>query len=106
MRKMLHLHLYDFFKLYGIQNNTREVAVSVRAGGFTFFKNDAGLGKEGRIDGKLGVESPIMVLDDVGCGAFAYTQVKKHFKLAFELMQSRGFLSESLLKLIINPEMF
>ena len=69
---MLHLHLYDFFKLYGILLNTREIGVSVRAGGFTFFKNDAGLGKEGRIESKLTVESPIMVLDDIGCGAYAY----------------------------------
>ena len=86
LNKMLHLHLYDFFKLYGIQTNNKEVGISVRAGGFTFFKNDAGLGKEARIEGKLCVESPIMVIDDVGCGAFAYGQVRKHFKLAFELL--------------------
>ena len=86
--------------------NTREVGISIRAGGFAFSKNDAGLGKEGRAEGKLAVESPIMVIDDVGAGAFAYSQVKKHFKLAYEILQTRGFLSESLLKLIIDPEMF
>ena len=53
--------------------NTREVGISIRAGGFAYSKNDAGLGKEGRAEAKLAVESPIMVIDDVGAGAFAYS---------------------------------
>ena len=79
------------------------MGVSIRAGGFTFYKNDENIGKDGRFDGKLFVESPIMALDDVGCGAFNYGLVRKHFKLAVEILQTRGFLSESLLQLIINP---
>lgn len=103
---MLHIHLMNFLKLYGETLNTREVGISIRAGGFAYYKNDEGLGKDGRLESKLMVESPIQVLDDVGAGAFAYAQVKKHFNLAANLLRTRGFLSESLLKLIIDPNMF
>lgn len=103
---LLHIHLFEFFKFYSQRINTREVGISIRQGGFAFFKNDQGLGKDGRIDAKLAVESPIMVLDDVGGGAFAYTTVKKHFKMAVDLLKTRGFLSESFLKLIISGELF
>ena len=70
---MLHIHLFEFFKFYGDILNTREIGISIRAGGFAFYKNDEGLGKDGRPEGKLMVESPIQVLDDVGAGAFAYS---------------------------------
>ena len=70
---MLHIHLFEFFKFYGCSLNTREVGISIRAGGFTYYKNDDGLGKDGRFEGKLAVESPIMVIEDVGVGAFAYS---------------------------------
>jgi len=99
---MLHVHLFEFFKFYGILHNHREVGIAIRAGGYMYCKNDASLGKDGRVDGKLCVESPINVLDDVGAGAFAYTSVKKHFKLAYEILQTRAFLSDNFLKLIIN----
>ena len=94
---MLHIHLFQFFKFYAVKMNTREVGISIRAGGFAFYKNDEGLGKDGRFEGKLCVESPILVLDDVGCGAFAYALARKHFKVAYEILQTRGFLSESFL---------
>lgn len=99
---LLHFHLLEFFKFYGIELKTRMVGISIRSGGFTFMKNDIGLCKDIRFDPKLVVESPIDVLEDVGSGGFTYTVVSKHFKLAYNLLLSRAFLSESFLKLIIN----
>ena len=103
---MLHLHLFEFFKFYGIYHNQREVGISIRQGGFAFCKNDSSLGKDSRNDGKVAIESPINVLEDVGQGAFNYNQVKTHFKLAYETLLTRAFMSESMLKLIIDQEMF
>lgn len=70
---MLHIHLFEFFKFYGCTLNTREVGISIRAGGFNYYKNDDGLGKDGRFEGRLAVESPLLVIDDIGAGAFAYS---------------------------------
>lgn len=103
---MLHFLLLDFFKFYGMELKMKMVGISIRQGGFTFMKNDIGLGKDARFDPKLVVESPIDVLDDVGSGAFIYTKVAKHFKLAHNLLMTRAFLSESFLKLIINAALF
>lgn len=72
-----------------------------------FLKGDMALCKEGRLDSKLQVESPLNPLDDVGSSARNYSSlVKRHFKLALDLLKTRGFTSESILKLIISPEMF
>lgn len=103
---MLHFLLLDFFKFYGMEHKMKFVGISIRQGGFTFMKNDIGLGKENRFDMRMMIESPIDVLEDVGAGAFVYSKVARHFKLAHNLLTSRSFLSESFLKLIINPQIF
>jgi len=82
------------------------IGISIRAGGFAYYKNDPGLCKDGMMDGKLCVESPLDVLDDVGVGAFMYGKVKQCFRLAHDLLKSRAFLSESFLKLLINYQLF
>ena len=69
-------------------------------------KGDMNLGKEGRLDGKLAVESPIDPLDDVAASARNYGEVKRHFRLAADILKTRAFTSESFLKLILNAELF
>lgn len=68
----LHLLLMQFFRFYGEQLFTKKYGISIRKGGFLFLKGDMMLGKEGRLDGKLAVESPIDALDDVAAGARNY----------------------------------
>jgi hypothetical protein len=55
---------------------------------------------------RLFVESPINWMDDCGQGAFNYTIVKKHFKLAHDLLHAYGPQSKSILALIISDKWF
>ena len=54
---------------------------------------------------RLNVESPLNRLEDVGAGAYSYSQVKKHFKLAHDLIYSYAPLSKSLLTLILSDKL-
>ena len=100
------MHLYDFFKFFAVELNTSKIGISIRGGGFTFLKDDPNLGKDARYDGKLCVESPLFVTDDVASGAYNYGAAKKHFKIAVYLFEQRGFLGPSLLRLVIDPRLF
>jgi len=66
---MLHIHLVEFFRFYGHTLNSREIGISIRSGGFLFFKGDPNLCKEGKPDCRLQVESPISPIEDVGASA-------------------------------------
>lgn len=54
---------------------------------------------------RLYVESPIFWEDDVGEKAFNFEILKKHFKMAHDLMYSYGPKSLSLLGLVISDQL-
>lgn len=55
---------------------------------------------------RLCVESPLNWMEDCGTGAFNYALVKKHFKLAHDLLHAYGPQSKSILALIISDKWF
>ena len=99
----LQFHLMAFLKLYGFVLNARDTAISIRKGGFAFFKDPMGeiknsVANRGRGGpGKLHIESPLDPLEDVGCGAFNYNQVRQHFRVAYDILFSEGPKTRSLL---------
>jgi DNA polymerase sigma len=101
----LHKHLLQFFCYFGIRLNNRETGLSIREGGFLYGKSEDDL-MQGRAGfTRLNVESPLNRLEDVGAGAYSYSQVKKHFKLAHDLIYSYAPLSQSLLTLILSDKL-
>ncbi len=102
----LHLHILKFMKHYGIRLNSRDTGISIRAGGFLFGKteDDAMNGRGGFT--RLYVENPFNRMEDCGSGAYNYALVKKHFKLAHDLLYSYGPYSLSFLALIISDKLF
>ena len=89
---------------YGSKINSRETGISVREGGFLYAKteDDAVSGRGGFT--RLCVESPISWTEDCGSGAYNYSIVKKHFKVAHDLLRAYGPLSKSFLALIISDK--
>jgi hypothetical protein len=56
--------------------------------------------------GRLYVESPLDWVEDVGLGAYNYNLVKKHFKVAHDLLYVLAPHSKSFLALVISDKMF
>lgn len=56
--------------------------------------------------GRLYVESPLDWVEDAGVGAFNYSIVKKHFKVAHDLLYMGAAHSKSFLALIISDKLF
>lgn len=52
------------------------------------------------------MESPLDRMEDVGVGAYNYSVVKKHFRLAHDLLFAYGPHSKSILNLIIHEDLF
>lgn len=102
----LHKHLIRFMRHYGCRLNSRDTGISIRAGGFLYGKSEDDVmnGRSGFT--RLCVESPLNRLEDCGQGAYNYALVKKHFKLAHDLLFSYGPHSVSLLALIISDKLF
>jgi hypothetical protein len=44
-------------------------------------------------------------MDDVGQGAYNYTLVKKHFKLAYDMLYSYAQYSKSFLSIILSDKL-
>ena len=103
---MLHRHLLRFFDHYGNKLNARDTGISTRAGGFLIRKStdDALNGRGGHT--RLYVESPLNRNDDAGEGAFNYSIVRKHFRVAHDLLFQYGPSTNSLLSLIISDQLF
>lgn len=56
---------------------------------------------------KLYIESPLTIFEDVAVGAFNYSIVKQHFRLAHDLMRDIGPKKPtSLLQSIIHDKLF
>ena len=101
----LHRHLLHFFRHYGLRLNQRESGVSIRAGGFLFGKTEDDLmsGRSGQT--RLCIESPVDRLEDIGQGAYNYSLVKKHFKLAHDMLYSYAQYSKSFLAIILSDKL-
>lgn len=54
-----------------------------------------------RGDRKLCIESPLCVLDDLGSAIHRYGGVRLFFKIALELLNSRGRFTTSFINLIV-----
>ena len=102
----LHRHLLQFFKHYGFRLDARDTGVSIRAGGFLFGKteDDVMQGRSGFT--RLYVESPLNRYEDCGQGAYNYNIIKKHFKIAHDLLFAYAPCSKSFLALIISDNLF
>ena len=86
--------------------NPKETGISIRQGGFLFGKteDDAMFGRGGY--GRLYVESPLDWFEDAGVGAYNYSLVRKHFKVAHDLLYVLAPHSTSFLALVISDKMF
>lgn len=102
----LHKHLLGFFRHYGYRIDARETGISIRCGGFFFGKteDDVMQGRSGF--SRLYVESPLNRMEDCAQGAYNYALIKKHFRLAHDLLFAYGPHSKSILTLIIHDELF
>ena len=54
---------------------------------------------------RLYVESPLNRFEDCASGAYNYQLVKKHFKLAHDLLHSYGPFSKSFLAIVISDKL-
>ena len=95
-----------FLSHYGTKLSAKQTGLSIRKGGFLFGKidDDVLVGRGGV--GRLFVESPLDWLEDAGIGAYNYEIVKKHFKVAYDLLFTLAPSSKSFLCLIISDKMF
>lgn len=55
---------------------------------------------------RLCVESPLNRMDDVGQGAYNYSLVRKHFKVAYDLVYAYGPHTLSIIALIVSDKLF
>ena len=64
------------------------------------------MGRGGSGAYKLYVESPLNIMDDVATGAFNYSAVKTHFRIAYDILHTMGPKSHSLLSHIVSDKLF
>ena len=96
-------HIIMFFTLFGKQLRVKELGISIRQGGFVFYKDDDTLKKEGNDStcNKLCIENPLEFIgEDIGGQARNITVIRKLMSFALDVIKYNLLKSNSFVNLI------